>query len=326
MSQKKIILFLILAITSILSGASLGLLDFFGFIDGRHELSFFILGFSIALLYVSIITTFILNFAPENRIYTFLLVSTVLFGVPFFFMSLSLTHTFITSGEYFLFLLYAYKASYDRSKLFITFSPDRIFFPVLKQSLTMILILFSLFTFFQSQKLIAKQSLITPDLIGYVSKPAIAMFNKQVNASLSTELDKINIVLTPRQKEEIIRATLDKSFESLADPQTNEVYGIPLDQIPLDEATITEDGVVDFTPVFNDMKPIISTVLNQKLLIYKPLAPFVIAFLTYLILQPFAIPLQFFEFGLTWVIFKILLATRFIQISSETKQIETLHL
>src|SRR3989344_2836946 len=61
MARKHILLFTILAICSIASGAVFGLLDLFGFVDGRHTLSLALLVFAALLLYITLLTLFLIE-------------------------------------------------------------------------------------------------------------------------------------------------------------------------------------------------------------------------------------------------------------------------
>src|SRR3989344_5084158 len=186
MSHKQVVLFSLLALASIFSGLTFGLLDIFGFVDGRHTISFSLLGISAMLLYISLITVFILNISHNNRIYSFIALASLLFGVTFFLMNLNPLLSFLATVSYFYLLLYAFQSTTERFALYIKFSPKEIFFPVLKKSLLCVLVILSFLAYGQSKRLVSQNSLITPLLVKTFFKPAVTMINQQINAQLKT--------------------------------------------------------------------------------------------------------------------------------------------
>lgn len=318
---------MILSLSSIISGAVFGLLDVFGFIDGRHTLSLSLLLGAAGLTYVSLVTVFLLNFAKKSRIVPFLLISSALFGITFFFMNLNILLTIFSSAAYMAFLIYVYSASVRRSELFVKFVPQEVFFPILRKSFTFILIVLAIMTYTQSQKLIANNSLVSTGLVSYASKPSIYFVNQQINAQLfSGEAAQIIASVPDEQRELVIRTALEKTLEQMADSSEQTVYGIPLQNIPIEKAGIDQSGRVDIGPVIQAMLPDIAQRLNALLQEYAPFVPFIIAILVILIMQPFIIPIQLLESLITLILFQILTATKFIHIKKVQKEVEVPYL
>lgn len=320
MSGKKIALFTILGLSSMFMGAIFGLIDIYGFIDGRHELSIKLILSGILFMYISLITVFILNFAPSNRVYTFFTFATILFALPFYIMQTNLLMTLLSAAAYAGFLGYAYNESLKRSKLFITFQPREIFFPVLRNSFTFLMILLAIVAYSQTRVLISQNSLIHPDLVRIVSKPSIYLMNKQFESPIQKALAAPEVQqLSDEQKEAAVRQALRQIVTNMQDAQTGTIYGIPASEIPIEDATIhVTDSVVsiDITPVIEQMLPQISFALNSLLEQYQVVIPFIIAFLVFVILQPFVIVINIFESLITLIIFQILLSTSFIHVKT----------
>lgn len=327
MSPKKTALFVSLAISSILAGASFGLLDIFGFVDGRHTLSLRLLLASAGIVYVILVLTFLLNFASKSRIYIIFALSTIFFATTFFMMSLNPILTGLAASMYFIFLMYVYTASNKRASLYIRFLPHEVFFPILKASLSFVLILLAVLAYTQSQKLVSHNSLITPTIIELSSKPTIAMLNKQINSQLSPAIqtDEFQALPESAQRKAIYKA-LEETVKQMADPQTGTIYGFPADEIPTQLATISPEGTVDIHPVIDAMLPGIAYMLNVQLKQYAVLAPFIVAFLTFVILQPLFIPLQLIESLCTIILFKLLLRAKVIRLHTQQQEVEVITL
>ena len=322
MSSKKIALFIALAILSILAGAVFGLLDIFGFVDGRHALSLTLLVGAVFLIYAILIVAFLLNFAKRNRIYTFFLIASLLFGLTFFFMNLNPVLSLLATLLFGAFLVHVYSASVGRSKLFITFSPRELFFPILRSSFIFFLILLSVLTYTQSQKLISQNSLISPNMISFISKPTIFMVNQQLNSQLTSGASaEILDALPQAQREEALRIALSKTVQQMAQQGDGTVYGFSAEEIPIHLSTITR-GSIDITPVIEAMLPNIALKINEFVQEFAVLAPFAVAFITFLLFPPLILPLRFVESLITLVLFKILLSTGFIHVHKEQREVD----
>jgi len=323
MARKHIILFTILAICSIASGAVFGLLDLFGFVDGRHTLSLALLVIAAILLYITLLTLFLMELSNNKRERTFFLIVTALFAITFFLMSLHPVLTLLASLAYYLFLLYTHSATISRSHLYIRFSPREIFFPILRRSFTYFLILLALLTYSQSQRLVSENALISPAIVRTVMKPSIFMLNQQINSQLSSVLSSQVFTQAPlNERKTAIQTVLQKTVTSMQDPKTRSIYGFKTEEIPVSKVSIGTDGRVDIAPMIEAMLPSIAYKLNQYVKNYAAFAPLAVALLAYLILQPVIIPLQYFETGLTLIIFKILIKTGLIRIKEEQQIVQ----
>lgn len=326
MTHKQVLLFFILSLASILSGATFGLLDVFGFIDGRHTISFTLLIGSAVLLYVSLICVFLLDIAHSRKITSYLLVSSLFFGITFFLMNLNVLLTGIAIVGYCVLLLHSSKSIARRFNDFVRFIPQEIFFPVLRNGFLFILILLSLLAYGQSQKLITQNTLITPNIVRIIIKPSVTMLNQQVNSQLQSEVGDTLAQLPESERVQAVQLMLRKTVENMADKKTGTIYGIPEEEVPINKALVSGDGKVDLIPVFEGMLPIITATLNARLAQYALVAPLFIALFTFLIFQPLIIPIQLAESLLTLLIFKILLTTKFLKVYKESVDVDRLSL
>ena len=285
MKGKKISILVILGISAIFTGASLGILDIFGFIDGRHTLSLTLLLLTAFFIYVSLISVFLLEFTDRSQSLTFLSVISSLFFVSFFVVNQHILLSLITALSYAIFLWYSYTATIARSRMYIRFVPREIFFPILKKGFTYFLILIAILAYTQSQKLISENSLVSTSLIRLASRPTILMLNQQINAQLSPVLQTAEVEALPqKQKEHIIYEALAATTKNMANPKTQTIYGFKPSEIPVKEAEIKSNGQVDITPVVEAMLPSFAFRLNQWVSRYASFAPFVVAILAYLCL------------------------------------------
>ena len=149
------------------------------------------------------------------------------------------------------------------------------------------------------------------------------MMNQQINSQLSPILqsDLVN-TLPPEQRDAVIYQALEQTTQSMSDPKTHTVYGFKPSEIPVQEAHIDENGHVDITPVIDAMLPSLAFRFNEWVKQYAAFAPLIIAALSYLLLQPIIIPLQLVEALITLVLFKALIATKFITLKKVQQEIE----
>ncbi|KXK12220.1 MAG: hypothetical protein UZ22_OP11002000016 [Microgenomates bacterium OLB23] len=176
------------------------------------------------------------------------------------------------------------------------------------------------------KKLISSQALITPQIVNIALRPAVSVVNQQINSQLQSEAGSTLAQLPEQERSQAVRLILKRTVQGMARNETNTVYGIPESEIPIDKVYVASDGKVDLAPVFNAMQPVIAATLNTRIGQYALIAPLFIALFTFLLFQPLLIPLQIIESATTLVIFKVLIATRFIQIRKETIEVERLSL
>jgi hypothetical protein len=100
------------------------------------------------------------------------------------------------------------------------------------------------------------------------------------------------------------------------------IYGLKPEEIRIDDASIDTDGRIDMAPMFDAMFPTIATKLNILIQKYTVIAPFIVAILTFFILQPLMIPINLIESFLTLIIFKTLIASGVIKITEEQMPVQ----
>lgn len=326
MSGKKTFLFVSLSLLSVTAGGVLGLLDVFGFIDGRHELSFIFLGLSIFVIYLILVNIFILNFARRSRIGAIFVAATFFFGITFYLVNLSAILAIFSTLAYLLFLIYALSATSKRSANQIKFVPSEIFLPVLRNSFLYLLIIFAAIAFTQSQQRVSNNNLINPELVRIVARLPIYSLNQQVNNQISSQLNRVpEEVLQEQSREDLTRLIIDSIVSSSAQG-TGDIYGFKPEEIPVDSIAVSNDGSIDITPMIDQMLPQIAARLNIFIQDYAVAAPFIVALITALILQPIMFLINMFEAFLTLVIFKVLIASKFIKLQKVAAQIDKLSL
>lgn len=323
MSHKKLALCIVLAGSSVFAGSVFGLLDIFGFVDGRHTLSLSLLLASAGLLYATLVTTFLMNYVERDYVQEVFIGSSILFGIPFYAMNPHVPIAILATLLYLTFLMYVRSASHQRSTLFIRFSPRELFFPILRGSFTFFLILLAVMAFTQSQKLVSHNSLVSPSLIRLISKPTIFMLNQQINAQMHSGVSsEILNNLPPSQRKIVIHQALEKTVEQMANPQTKTIYGFTPQEVPVELATVSPSNNVNIAPIIEAMLPSIAYKLNIRIQKFSVLAPFAVALITFLLLQPFIIPLQLIESLFTVALFKLLLSTGFIRLQKATREVD----
>ncbi len=327
MKPKIVSLYVLIGLSSFFAGGVFGLLDIFGFIDGRHALSFQLLFLSAALVYSIVVSTFLLNYALKTSVHPFFALCSLLFGIPFFIMNSNVLLAILSMVVYYAFLLYTFTGSHKRSLLYIKFIPTELFFPVLKASFTFFLIFLALITYSQSHDRVMKNNLVSPELISILSKPTIYMLNQQINNQLysgtsATILDSVG----PADRNRLIQLSLEKTLIAMEDPKQHTVYGISTQSIPVKKVGISRDGMVDFAPVFEAILPDIALVVNRYIQSYSAFTPLLVAVFVFFFLQPFIIPLRMIEVVVTLILFRILIRTNFIQITTKEQSVEVPYL
>ncbi len=316
MLDKKIVLFTLLALLSIAFGGILGLLDIFGFIDNRHGLSIALFTFSLLTVYFITITVFIFDFIESGRIAMAFILSSLLFGVTFFFMNLNLMLSIFSALLFFTFLFYVYTSSKNKAANHIKFSPDEIFLPIVKNGTFYLLVIVSAIAFTQSKSLVNQNNLVKPELVKILAKPAVKVLNSQVNSQVQQQIKTIpKEVTTKTGIQEVVRLMLHATVKTMAQNSSGSIYGIKPQEIPVDDVSIGSDGSVDLAPMFDSMSSTIASKVNNAIQKYSLIAPFIVAVITFLILQPLMIPINLIEGILTLIIFKTLLALKVIKIT-----------
>lgn len=327
MKRSEGILYSIISIASLVAGGTFGLLDIFGFIDGRHTLSIQLLLLAALLVYVQVISTFFLNFIDKPVSRYFFAAQGIVFASVFVILNTSFQLALFSGIIYGLFLFYTHVQSHARSQLFIRFQPIEIFFPILKTSFTFFLIFLSLIAYFQSRSKILTNTLVSAEVIHVISKPSVYLVNRQLNGQLQSE-SSISILetLSPEVREKAIRTSLQQAVNTMADPKKKTVYGIPLESIDVSKADISDTGIVDIEPVLTDVYPHIAQLLNSHARSYLFFAPFLIALSVFLLMQTVILPLRGIEMVITRALFKTLRSLSIITITTVQKDVEQPHI
>lgn len=323
MSTKKVSLFFLLSFFSILNGGFLAYLDFFGFFNGQHAINLIILIGLLISIYLSTITIFILDFSDKHDLAKIFTTVSLFFGLTFFVINKDSFMAISTVLIYFVFLYYIYITSARRENLFIKFSPRELFSPVIRKSFFYIVLLLVLVSFFQTRLKLEHNNLVSPQLVVLFTKPSVAILNRQVGGKLNQEITaQLGANLDAQKKEAVIREVLKQSALAMPKDQSQMYFGLEPNQIPVERTVVYENGNIDFAPVVVAMSPAIANNINSRLASYSFILPFVVPLILFLFLQPFMWPLQFIEMLLTSIIFKLLLATGFITIKKEMKEVE----
>lgn len=316
MTKKHFFLLGILFILSTILGISLGKLDFFGFFDGRHELHLTYLLFTIITTYFITITIFFLEFIHERKRAITYTCATMCFGIPFVFLQQSLFSSFLTIPIFFILLWYLGIQVHKRSKLFIKFSPSDIFFPIAKQGFLLLIVVFAVINFFHSRDKALNNSLLSPNMIQIISKPAVVLLNQQISSQLKIEINKLPSTLSSNQKKQIIELVLSQTINALDSNKTLSKIGLRSSDISIQNIEIYEDGGINIQPAFENALPKITYFLNEKIKQYIFFVPFIVALLTFLIFQPLILPLQWIESGIILILYYAAKKLNFIKITT----------
>lgn len=282
MLDKKIILFTLLALLSIALGGILGLLDIFGFIDNRHGLSIALFTLSLLTVYFVTITVFIFDFIESGRIAMAFILSSLLFGITFFLMNLSIILAVFATILFFTFLFYVYSSSKSKAANQIKFSPDEIFLPIVKNGTFYLLVIVSAIAFTQSKSLVSQNTLVKPELVKILVKPAVKVLNSQVNSQVQQQIKTIPKAVTSKTGiQEVVRLMLHATVDTMAQNSNGSIYGIKPQEIPVDDVNIGSDGSVDLTPMFDSMSSTIAAKVNNTIQKYSLIAPFIVAVITF---------------------------------------------
>ncbi len=314
MREKKIVLSVLLLFLSSCFGYTLGKLDFFGFISGRHALNLFYLLSAFATWHLIALITFILDFAEKKNLQLVFLSAASTFALTFFMVSRGIFSTLLNSIVFFIFLFYTYSTTYLRAALFVKFSPLDILFPVLRQGFLFLLIIFAVLGYVQAQQATKENTLLTKESLRTLSRPAVFILNKQLGAQLQAQLgDRFEDVIGTQDRQQIVRFVLSEILESFTEGQTRQIFGLSAEKIPIHKTIVYDNGEIDLSPVVEEVLPELVTLLNKKLVQFAAFIPFIIAAVVILLIQPL---LGLFELLLiipTLMLFNILFASKFIR-------------
>lgn len=327
MRQKKLAIVITLAFLSILQAGVLGKLDFFGFLDGRHQISTSLFILSLLIGYLTTISVFLIEFSQKHRLRLVFLGCSVLFTITFFIVNGSFEISAVTGLLFVGYLLIAHNLVHKRSKVYVRFSPTDVLTPVVRASFTFILALFATLNFFSAQVKVNENALFAPKIVRPLTKPVVQIVNKQLTLQMRAQLDaKLPASTTVLEREKIIRTVLKETVLSLGEENKGYVFGIPASHIDTNKVLISPSGDIDITPTIDAVIPDISSLLNQQVRRFYFIAPFVVALLTFILLQPLFVPLSLIEIPITKLVFYILFKTKFLQLKKEMKEVDTVGL
>ncbi len=321
--MKKLYFFWILFfLSTLLFAVFLGKLDFFGFLDGRHEVNFKMLFGAILSSYILTLSAVFLDIINQKNKFTPIIISCILFVLTFFLSNGKMSAAILAGILFVGFIWIITSEAKKRLELFIKINPQELFFPIFRRGFLFIVGMFAVINFFQSQARIDSNSLISPGFVKTISKPLIVVFNKQLESQMQEQLgSQFGSTENTAAKKQIVEFVLKQTIQSML-KQDGHGVGINIDDIPAEKTIIYDNGAIDISPVIADMADEIAYSLNQTLLPYAFIAPFIVALATIIIFQPLMWPIEIVESYLSRVLFFILLKTGLIKIRKETREVE----
>ncbi|MFA6005920.1 MAG: hypothetical protein WC775_05560 [Patescibacteria group bacterium] len=310
--------------TSIALGFSLSNLDFFGFLREQHTLDIVFLASSLILWYFLLLIIFLLEFSQIQHLLIALWAATLSFSVANFIGNWPVALIFFNSVLYFLFLLYSYYAVQKRANLFLKFSAQQIFIPVMKRGFTFLIVLFALMSYFQVTQKIKTNELFGPEMIRPITRPAVTIINKQLTTQIRTQLAQIPQFGSLVTTEILTRLAVDQVVNTITDSGKKDFYGIPGSAIDSKLIAISQEGDIDVSPLVDSLLPLVINETLEKLGLFSWLFPVVISLIVVLLLQPILYLFELFLYIPTPIVFKLLMASGFIHIEKETVEREKL--
>lgn len=324
MNKKKLGLTVFLAIISSMFALVLGNIDFYGLFGDRQSFNIMLILASVVLIYFITITVFLFDFSDRKHVIKLFSGIAIFFTVFFFLTSGNVFKTLLSGVFFFIFLDYVYSSSLNRSRKFISFQPNDIFLPVVKNGFFLLVILFAILSFVETQSFMTSNKQLSPLLLKLISKPIVGIINKQLGSQINKQIDVVKTqqpVILSRQQ--ITRLVLAKMVTSMDPERTKQlIFGITPSQIHVEKAIVKENGDIDLTPVVDDLIPAISNNINTKYGNYVVFTPFIIAFLVILLLQSSLWPFSIVAGLITPVIFYAFLSLGLIKKVKERAEIE----
>lgn len=309
MNYKKYVLAVIHIVLSLCLGYALGAIKLYEALY-KPTLSYLLFIFiSLALWYCLLFINFLFSFANQKKIVLIYTLSSMCFGAIYFIQSSGLLLSLLTVVLYFTFLMVTQYLAMRREKIFVRFSVHTIFFPIVKQGMFFLLILFAIMGYAQTKFGYKNSTSNTEALLKIFAAPVTYALNKQVNIQVaSQDSQKLGSIVGNDNKDVLTKVMLEQTVAFLDPSWTKKYIGIEPQNIPIDKAIIYKDGSVNLGPVITDILPEAARYIDQKLSRYLVYIPVVLTMLLVLILQPFFY-LASFLFSLTaplamYVLFK----------------------
>lgn len=324
MTNQKIFFNLFLAFLALALAILLGLLDFFGFLSGNHALNFLYLILCFVTWHLLGLTIFLINL-DRPKLETVYLVAAVLFGTIFFIFNQNYLSALLATCSYFFFQIYTERALSKRASLFINYSTREIVFPVIRRSFLFLLLILVIIGFFQGQNQAQKSGLITSGMVRALSKPLVLVINKQIGSQLQQQLGtRFKQVLGTDERRTIVTFVLSEIVEGFSEGTTRQLFGLNLENIPLDKTIIYDSGEIDLTPVVNEVSDQIASQMNHRLSLYLPIIPLFFAALVFLFVSPLITLSEILLLPIIRAIISFLIALKIIEISKKPVEQEVL--
>jgi len=326
MSNKVLFFGSILTILAFILGVFLGMLDFFGFLNGEHTLNLIYLALTFVTWHLLGLTIFLLDLADSHN-ETVYIVSAAVFGMVFFIFSHNPLSAILATLCFFLFQIYTQHKLSARFRLFVNYSTREIVFPVIRRSFLFLMVILLLIGFIQGRGATQKTGLVTPYLVRTVAKPALMIINKQFSSQLQASFgNRFASQIGTNDRRTIVTLVLNEALESFEEGTTRQYFGVTKENIPLDQTIIYDSGEIDLTPVVDSMAPQIAEAINQRLFMYLPFLPFIFGLLVLAFVSPLITLSELLLLPVIRLIIGALLQLGVITIAHETVERETLKL
>ena len=324
MKPKQWALISALFLTSISLGFCLSNLDFFGFLRAQHTLNIVFLAVSLVLWYVTLLIIFLLEFSEIQHLLIVFWAVTLSFSVANFFGHWPVALIILNSVLFFLFLLYSYHTIQSRSKLFLKFSAQQIFIPIMKRGFTFLIVLFALMSYFQVTTRMQTNELFSTAIVHPVTQPFVTIINKQLTTQIRNQLLQVPQIGVFLNTASFTRLAVDQVVNTLTDSGKKDFFGLPGSAIDSKKITVSPEGDVDVGPLVDSLIPQIFSQTLEKFSFITWLLPAIITLVIILFLQPLLFLFELFLYLPTFVIFKLLVATGFAHLEKETVEREKL--
>ncbi|MCR4329480.1 MAG: hypothetical protein NUV65_02965 [Candidatus Roizmanbacteria bacterium] len=243
---------------------------------------------ALAVWYCILFINFLFSFANQKKIILIYAFSSVSFGILYFVNNANILLSIVTIGLYFTFLIVTQHLAMRREKLYVRFSVHSIFFPIVKQGMFFLLILFAIMGYTQAKTIHQSSASGTEALLKMFAPSVSYALNRQINTQIaSQQTEKIQKLAGFSSKQMVTKSMLAQTVEFLDPTWTKKYIGVEPQDIPIDKAIVHADGTVDLEPVVLATLPKSAQYIDQKLARYLVYIPIILAVLVLLILQPF---------------------------------------
>jgi len=313
MRVKKYFLATILIFFSFLFAFFIFQLDFFGFLTGKHSINLHYLFYCLVLWYLVSFIVFLLDFSDQkNLVLVFLGGTTAFFFGSVLQKTFQLFPTLLNAFFFYLFLFYLQFFTKQRARLFVKFSPQEIFLPIVRSSFIFFLIILGINSYFQGQNFKYPTSLISPASLYPFVKPIAITLNQQLGSQIQNELKKL--ANQNRNQQELSKIMLDQSLTQMF---ANLPLNLNTKNLDFSKIVFLQNNNFDVTPLLVSILPSVAKEINKIIAPYLPFLPFVIYLLILLMLSPILWLFNLIFVGLFMVAVRFLIITNFLQLTVE---------